>query len=57
MTFGFANALTAFQLYINKCLAKKLDVFVIVYLDDILIYSNKKKAKYEAAARWILEQL
>ena len=40
MFFGLSNAPTSFQNYINKMLAKKLDVFVIVYLDDILIYTK-----------------
>ena len=38
MSFGLSNALASFQGYINKILAEKLDIFVIVYLDDILIY-------------------
>ncbi len=37
MPFGLSNTLASFQRYINKILAKKLDIFVIVYLDDILI--------------------
>ena len=37
MSFGLTNALGSFQDYINKILAEKLDIFVIVYLDDILI--------------------
>ena len=38
MPFGFSNAPAIFQGYANKILAKKLDIFVIVYLNDILIY-------------------
>ena len=38
MSFGLSNALASFQGYVNKILAKKLDVFLIAYLDDILIY-------------------
>ena len=40
MSFGLSNASASFQGYINKILAKKLDVFVIVYLDNILIYTK-----------------
>ena len=38
MSFRLPHALARFQDYINKILADKLDIFVIVYLDDILIY-------------------
>ena len=38
MFFGLSNALASFQGYINKILVEKLDIFVIVYLDDILVY-------------------
>ena len=40
MPFSFSNAAATFQGYINKILAEKLDIFVIVYLDDILIYTE-----------------
>ena len=40
MPFGLSNVLASFQGYINKILAKKLDVFVIVYLDNILIHTD-----------------
>ena len=40
MSFGLSNATTNFQGYINKVLAKKLDIFAIIYLNDILIYTN-----------------
>ena len=35
--FGLSNIPASFQSYINKILAKKLVVFVILYLDNILI--------------------
>ena len=38
MPFGLSNAPASFQCYINKILAEKLDIFVVVYLDHILIY-------------------
>ena len=40
MPFGLSNAPASFQGYVNKILAEKLDVFVIVYLDNILIYTK-----------------
>ena len=42
--FDFINVLTFFQNLINKIFVEKLNVFVIVYLNDIIIYSiNEKK--------------
>ena len=38
--FRLSNASANFQVYINKILAKKLNIFVIIYLDDIHIYIN-----------------
>lgn len=40
MPFGLSNAPASFQGYINKILAEKLDIIVIVYLDDMLIYTD-----------------
>ena len=40
MLFDFFNAPTTFQEYINKIFAKKFDIFVMVYLNDILIYTK-----------------
>ena len=40
MLFGFFNVPATFQRYINKILAEKLDIFVIIYLDNILIYTK-----------------
>ena len=40
MSFRLSNTPASLQGYINKILAKKLDVFIIVYLNDILIYTK-----------------
>ncbi len=57
MLFGLTNASATFQGYINKILAEKLDVFVIVYLDDILIYTKNEGEKHIQAVWWVLDQL
>ena len=40
MLFGLSNTSAIFQMYTNKILVQKLNIFVIVYLDDILIYNK-----------------
>ena len=40
MSFNLFNAPASFQRYVNKILAEKLDIFIIIYLDDILIYTK-----------------
>ena len=42
MLFGLCNALAIFQAYINQALSGILDIFCIVYLDNILIFSGTK---------------
>ena len=51
MPFGLSNASATFQGYVNKILAKKLDIFVIVYLDNILIYTEDPDQHYVEAVR------
>ena len=43
MPFGLTNAPAQFQAYINHALVGLIDVTCIVYLDDILIYSNTEE--------------
>ena len=57
MPFGLSNAPATFQGYINKILAEKLDVFVIVYLDDILIYIEDPGQPHVDAVRLVLDQV
>jgi len=40
MLFGLTNAPAAFQRFMNNMFSDLLDVCIVVYLDDILIYSN-----------------
>ena len=40
MPFGLTNAPAAFQRFVNSVFADMLDVCVVVYLNDILIYSD-----------------
>ena len=49
MPFGLTNAPASFQGYFNKILAEKFDIFIIVYLDDILIYTDDDGDGYVAA--------
>ena len=46
MPFGLFNTPATFQGYVNKILTEKLDIFVIVYLDDILIYTKDSGQPY-----------
>jgi len=40
MPFGLCNAPVAFQQWSNEVLMEHIDMCCIVYLDDVLIYSN-----------------
>ena len=57
MLFRLINALASFQDYINKILAKKLDVFIIVYLNDILFYIKDESQGHVQAISWYLNLL
>ena len=53
MQFRFISALTIFQKRINQVLEEHLDKFVIVYLDNIIIYSKIEKEYYKYI-KWVL---
>ena len=57
MPFGIFNAPAIFQGYVNKILAEKLDVFVIVYLDDILINNENPGQPHVEVVYWVLDHL
>ena len=56
MLSGLTNVSASFQGYINKILAEKLDIFVIVYLDDFLIYTDNDGGGHISVVQWVLEQ-
>ena len=57
MRFCLSNALATLQGYVSKILAEMLDIFVIVYLDNILIYTKDTGQLHVEAVRGILDQL
>ena len=55
MPFGLANAPTSFQGYINKLLAEKLNIFIIVYLENIFIYNDNPGQGHVEIVQWVLD--
>lgn len=53
---GLTNAPATFQHFVNNIFSDMLDVNVIVYLDDILIYSNDL-SNHRKHVREVLHQL
>jgi len=56
MSFELANASATFQAYINQTLAEHINLICVVYLNDILIYSQLKEEHKHHVCE-ILEQL
>ena len=56
MSFDLANASVIFQIYINKTLRELVDVICVIYLDDILIFSEDS-TKHRRHVQQVLERL
>ena len=56
MSFELVNAFVTFQSYINKTLHIFLDIFALMYLDDILIYFLTIE-KHENHVKSVLQRL
>ena len=56
MSFDLINASATFQTFVNNVLRRYLNQFVIIYLNDILIYSKIKK-EHVQHVRKVLQNL
>jgi hypothetical protein len=56
MSFGLTNARAYFMYLMNKVFMEYLDKFVLVFINDILIYSRNEK-EHEEHLRLLLEKL
>jgi hypothetical protein len=56
MSFGLTNASTYFMYMMNKVFIEYLDIFVMVFIDDILIYSRSEE-EHEGHLHLVLQKL
>ena len=56
MLFGLTNSPAAFMDLMNRVFKQYLDLFVIVLIDDILIYS-KSEEEHASHLRFVLQTL
>lgn len=51
MQFELSNTLVNFKDYIKKILARKLNIFIIIYFDNIFIYIKGLSQSYMTTVR------
>jgi hypothetical protein len=56
LSFGLTNAPAYFMYLMNKVFMEYLDKFVVVFIDDILIFS-KNEEEYDEHLRLVLQKL
>jgi hypothetical protein len=55
MSFGLTNALAYFMYMMNKVFMEYLDKFVVVFINDILVYSRSEE-EHEGHLRLVLAE-
>ena len=56
MSFWLCNISASFQSDIKKILSKKFDIFVIIYFDNIFIYTKNWDQAYIDFVWWIFKE-
>jgi hypothetical protein len=56
MSFGLTNALAYFMYMMNKVFMEYLDKFIVVFIDDILVYSRNEE-EHEGRLYLVLQKL
>jgi len=56
MSFGLTNAPVYFMYLMNKVFMEYLDKFVVLFIDDILVFSNNEE-EHEEHLRLVLQKL
>jgi hypothetical protein len=56
LSFGLTNALAYFMYMMNKVFMEYLDKFMVVFIDDILIYSRSEEER-EGCLHLVLQKL
>jgi len=56
MPFGLTNAPSVFERYINTILYEKIDHSIVIYIDNILIYTQTEEEHVELM-HWVLKRL
>jgi hypothetical protein len=56
MSFGLTNALAYFMYMMNKVFMEYLDKFIMMFIDDILVYSRNEE-EHEGHLHLVLQKL
>ena len=57
MPFGLTNALASMQELVNDTLREFLDVFVVAYLDDIIVYTTSTLEEHVQHVKQVFSKL
>lgn len=57
MSFSLTNTPIRVSSYINKSFTEKLDILIVMYENNIVIYTKNSSKSYIRAVQWFLNQL